>query len=160
MRTRNLVPIGVVLVLIGCEAPAQVPAELSEADIEQIRATVAANVERALAGDAEGFAALFAEDAKLLPPSGDPIVGRENIRSLMTAMNVQEFTSNVVELEGRGDLAYGQGEHRWVFTVGDSEEVIDETGQWVAIWKRQADGTWLIWRDIWNNDPPASAVES
>lgn len=157
MRTLNLAPVATALILFGCESPAQVPGELSEADIEEIHATVAANVERALAGDADGFAALFAEDAMLLPPSADPIVGRENIRSIMTAMNVQEFTSDVVELEGRDDLAYGHGEHRWVFTVGDSEDVIDESGKWVAIWKRQPDGTWLIWRDIWNNDPPAAA---
>lgn len=144
------------LLLASCQPASQAPSELSTSDREAIRETIAANVRTALAGDAEGFAALYTDDAMLLPPGADPVVGRDNIRALFEAMSVSEFTSELVEVEGRGDLAFGRGNHSWVFTVGEASEAVNESGKWVAVWKRQPNGSWLIWRDIWNNDPPES----
>ena len=56
-----------------------------------------------------------------------------------------------VAIDGRGDLAFARGTYSWTVRVGEGEPVSD-TGKWLTIGRRQADGTWLLSQDIWNSD--------
>lgn len=56
-----------------------------------------------------------------------------------------------MEIDGAGDLAYARGTFSWTFRVGEGEPVSD-AGKWIAIWRRQPDGSWLASHDIWNSD--------
>lgn len=143
----------VAIAMLSCSRPAAESRSLTEADVQALRDCVAANVRTALAGDAAAFAALYTEDAMLLPPDGAPVEGRAAIQELFGALTVTAFSSSLVEVEGRDDLAYGRGIHSWTFAAPGAAEPVSESGKWIAIWKRQADGSWLIWRDIWNNNP-------
>jgi ketosteroid isomerase-like protein len=38
-----------------------------------------------------------------------------------------------------------------------SGKPINDRGKYLAVWKKQPDGTWKCVMDIWNSDLPASA---
>jgi ketosteroid isomerase-like protein len=69
----------------------------------------------------------------------------------MRSLTINEFKAEPVEIEGRGDLAYARGIFSWTFRVAEGEPFSD-TGKWIAIWRRQADGSWLLSHDIWDSD--------
>jgi ketosteroid isomerase-like protein len=60
----------------------------------------------------------------------------------------------VAELEGRGDVAYARGSYSMKIAVPGAPAPVDEKGKYVEIWRRQADGSWKLARDIFNSDLP------
>jgi len=92
-------------------------------------------VERANAGDPDGMAALYAQDAVLAYPPGSSTVGREAIHAVLEQMLVH--VPRPFPLESPlptvryGDLAL------------TSTRAADGTGGRVQVARRQPDGTWL-----------------
>jgi uncharacterized protein (TIGR02246 family) len=127
---------------------------LSEADREAIRAVSQQWTERILARDFAGLAALYSEDAVFMPPNEPAVDGRANIQAWMesfppvTAMDLQ-----IVEIEGRGDLAYVWGSYTLTVAMPGAEPV-EDTGKFIEIRRRAPDGTWPLARDIFNSDIP------
>ena len=113
-------------------------------------------VERYAANDAAGVAALYAEDAQLLPPDMEIVSGRAAIQEFVATTNPPggpEFEIATIETLVFGDYAHRQGS----FTVKGADGTASETGKFIELWKK-ADGKWLIYRDIWNsNAPPPGA---
>ncbi|WP_314174787.1 YybH family protein [Streptomyces winkii] len=91
-------------------------------------------VERAVARDADGLAALYEADAVLAYPPGSVTVGRDAIRAVMEQMlaHVPDFQPEPpLPTVRNGDLAI------------TSTRSADDTGGRVQVVRRQADGTWL-----------------
>jgi uncharacterized protein (TIGR02246 family) len=96
-------------------------------------------VERANAGDAEGLAALYEEDAVLGFPPGRTTVGREAIRAVHEQMleQVTHFEpEEPLPTLRSGDLAL------------TSTAPKDDAGARAQVVRRQADGTWLRMLDM------------
>ena len=104
------------------------------------------------AGDADAIAALYAEDARLLPPNDKAMTGRDAVKAMFGAMidSGASVELNPIEIESAGDVAYTVG----TYVLSIAGEVADR-GKYVEIWRRSADGTWLMSNDIWNSDMPA-----
>ena len=107
-------------------------------------------------GDAAGIAALYTDEAKLLPPDNQMMSGREAIQSFwQSAMNmgIKEAKLETVEVEAEGNLASEVG--RFALTVQpESGEATTLTGKYVVVWKNQG-GTWKLHVDIWNTNGSA-----
>jgi uncharacterized protein (TIGR02246 family) len=107
-------------------------------------------------GDAAGIAALYTDEAKLLPPDSQMMSGREAIQSFWQGaidMGIKEAQLETVEVEAEGNLACEVG--RFALTVrpeGGGDTTL--TGKYVVVWKNQG-GTWRLHFDIWNTDGPA-----
>jgi ketosteroid isomerase-like protein len=99
--------------------------------------------------NADAVAALYTEDAQLLPP-GPPVVnGRAAIRDfwandIATSNSTFAITAEASGLAG--DWAWRSGP--WKATAADGSGA---TGKFVEIWRRTANG-WQLHRDIWNVD--------
>ena len=52
-----------------------------------------------------------------------------------------------------GDLGYHSGS----FVVKDASGAVIDSGNYLAVMQRQADGKWLMIRDTWNSDRPPPA---
>ena len=106
------------------------------------------------AGDAETIANQYTVDGMLLPPAGEPIVGRAAILEYWTpaiaALPGGGITS--VESGSNGDLAFERG--TYTLETADGEAV--DHGKFVVVWKL-VDGSWKMHRDIWNSSVPAEA---
>ncbi|MCA8881329.1 MAG: SgcJ/EcaC family oxidoreductase [Rhodobacteraceae bacterium] len=102
---------------------------------------------------AAAAAAVFTEDARLLPP-GEPMVeGREAIgKYWQGAMDagVHGLDLNLIAVEMQGDTMIETG--TWsVLVPGENGGETRVGGKSLVIWKKQADGVWRMSQDMWNN---------
>ena len=105
-------------------------------------------------GDAAAVAAHYTDDAALLPPNAVRIDGRAGIQGAWQALvdaDVRDVTLTTQEVDVFGDVANEVGTIRG---TAPDEKVgrAPWAGKYVAVWKRAADGTWRMHRDIWNFD--------
>ncbi len=101
------------------------------------------------AGDGAGIAALYADDAMLLPPGGEPVEGREAIQAFLQSAIDEAGVQTALktrELESYGDVAIEVGSY--VDTGADGAHV--DHGKYMAWWKK-VDGSWRLFREIWNS---------
>jgi uncharacterized protein (TIGR02246 family) len=138
------------LVLLACQ-PAG-PAALSAADKSAIEATNQAFLTAARAGDWAGVAALYTEDAALMPPNALAVEGRTAIQAFFSTWPpVTAFDLQTVEIDGRGDLAYVRGTYTMTITPPGGDPITD-SGKFLEIHRRQPDGSWPLYRDMFNSD--------
>lgn len=144
-----------VLVLAASGCGPQVDVEAEET---AIRAAEDEALEIAQAKDAERWASVYADDARVFPPNALLVTGKEAIRKLFAELFASpgfeiDWEVTRVEVSRAGDLGYVVGTHK--VTVNDAEgNPVTDRGKWIAIWKKQADGTWKCIEDIWNSDQP------
>jgi len=134
-----------------------VAGDLSDEDMAAIKATSEALAAAAVANDAEALAATYTEDAILLPPNAPRVEGRAAIQEYFSTFpTVTSFEINVLEVGGVGDVVYVMGTFSMGLDMGGEEPVID-TGKYLDIRKKQADGSWLFYRDMFNSDLAVAA---
>jgi uncharacterized protein (TIGR02246 family) len=107
-------------------------------------------------GDAAGLAALYTEDAQLLPPNADFVTGRAAVQAFWQALmdrGIKAMQLITGELEDHGDTGIDVGRYR-LFGKGGQEF---DQGKYIVILK-QVDGEWKLHRDIFNSsNPPPGA---
>ena len=101
--------------------------------------------------DYAGMAALYTEDAKVLPPDAPIVSGRKAIeefwRTAANALGLTDATLKTLDLEIAGDSAYEIGEADLKLSSGQAKV------KYLLVWLRRRDGQWYVHRDIWNNMP-------
>ena len=143
-----------VAALAGCQRKS-VNGGLSAADIAAIRATSERWQTAVRAGDWEAAAAAFTEDAILRFPDA-AYEGRAAILKYFQAQQPwgTNRTLHIDEIQGRGDMAFVAG-HSTVTPEGGGAPVV--VGRYLDIRLRQADGTWLFYRDMVSPVPQPKA---
>ena len=53
-----------------------------------------------------------------------------------------------------GDTTIVRGTYSSSFTVPGTDAPMEDRGKTLNVWKRQADGSWKLHRDIWNSNMP------
>ena len=103
--------------------------------------------------DDAALAALYTEDAKLLPTNSDVVSGNPAVQAfwkVVFEMGIKKATLETLEVEGMGDTAYEVGK----YTLFIEGEQVADSGKYVVIWK-MVNGQWKLHRDIWNTSMPA-----
>lgn len=150
-----------ILLFVLCFGLFSCAPEEEEMDITQVRKAIEeANLKFGDAvrqGDAAGLAALYTEDATILPPSSEMIQGSQGIEEFWNGiiqMGVKDAVLTTVDVSGSGDLAYEIG--KFALTIqAEEQEPIEQKGKYVVVWKKMEDGTWKLQVDIWNSSMPA-----
>ncbi len=138
-----------ILFLLACQPAAS---GLSEADKAAIAKTSEAFLKAMQERDWEALGATYTEDAVLMPPNMPSVKGRAAIKAHFGEFpEVSESTLETVEVAGCGDLAYVRGEYSLTISMDDGEPIVD-TGKYIEIREKQADGSWLIKRDMYSSD--------
>jgi ketosteroid isomerase-like protein len=102
-------------------------------------------------GDPTALAALYAENARSLPPGGPPVAGRSQIESYWRGdLGEGGVTTTLtpVDAVAQGDLVHVEGKYQ--VKGADGAEVAG--GEYQQLWTR-ADGQWLVQREMWRIDP-------
>ena len=96
----------------------------------------------------DGWVEAFAPDGKLVSRDG-VTEGHDAIRATMGALDRSDFSLSWEPLfaEGSGDLGYTHGTYRRERVDSEGKAVV-ETGRYVTIWRRNADGKWKVVLDI------------
>jgi ketosteroid isomerase-like protein len=106
----------------------------------------------------ERILTFYAPNAAFLQPNGERITGSAALRTLfqniMATFN-SDLTLSSNNLDTSGDLAYDSGDFEETLTNIASGAKISSKGSYVIIYKRQANGSWLIVQHVWTGIPPA-----
>lgn len=109
-------------------------------------------------GDVASVAALYTDDAALLPPNAQVLRGRQAIEGFWSAARQAGLRDPVLKtasVDHSGELACEIGSYTLKIQPEGGEATTDK-GKYVVVWKRQADGSWKLAVDIWNTDLPLS----
>lgn len=145
--------------LVGCRQAPTPMVGLSADDQAAIRQAVddALAMANADKPDMDAYTrGYYAADALVLAPNMPAVRGHEAIAELMKSFPISDLRVEIVELEGLGDMAWARGTYSMTLMPANAEPMSD-TGKYVEIWKRQADGSWRVVRDIFNSDRPVES---
>jgi ketosteroid isomerase-like protein len=103
-------------------------------------------------GDVVAAANMYADEGLILPPNVGAIGGRGAIAAYFKTMTDNGFSLKLTPTDSwmDGKLASRTGTYIVVDKTG--KEI--EHGKWLEVWQQQADGRWLIVRDMWNSSDP------
>jgi len=145
---------GLITVLAHAASPAS-------ADEDAIRAQTISWGKAYNGGDAKAVAALYAEDALLLPPGVSGVSGRAAILRYFTKDIADSKAAGAVfALNPKTDVGVS-GNMGWesgTYKVNVKGAVV-ETGKFLSV-SRKKDGKWLYIRDTWNADAPPAPSEA
>ncbi len=102
-------------------------------------------------GDAAALAALYAENARSLPPGGPAVIGRSQIESYWRDDLGEGGVTTVLtpaDAVTQGDFVHVEGTYQVKGT--DGAELV--TGQYQQLWTRTG-GQWQVEREMWRIDP-------
>ena len=126
--------------------------------IEETNAQFSAAASR---GDTAVVAALYTDDAVVLPPNAPIVRGRQAIKGFFDAltqqMGVPQLTLETIQVDQVGDTACEVGTYSMRLQPPGGEPVSDG-GKYVVVWKRQSDHSWRLAVDIWNTNSPLPTV--
>jgi ketosteroid isomerase-like protein len=132
----------------------------TKVDIETVRAALIKtenDFSKLLAGNntVDSFLSYLADDVRLYRTNAFPVVGKEATRVALAAKPGQLTWQNAkADVSTSGDLGYTYGTYE-LKIIGDSKTT--ESGNYMRIWKKQANGKWRVVLDLLNPIPPATA---
>jgi len=150
-----------ILVTAGCqtapppEAKKNTPAELAKIDTLRDRFTTAYN-----SNDAVAVAAVYTDDAILMPSDQAEVEGKVAIQTwyqtMYKGMSVK-ITLAPLETQVAGDWGYDRGTAMLTIAPKAKGKPMEESSKYLVILKRQADGSWKVFRDMDNSNNPMPA---
>ena len=128
-------------------------------DLQAIRAAITKNyrdwIDATKRKDVNAVLALYTDDAIVLPPGAAPVTGRDAIREFYkryyadpSQLLDEQFIST--SLVVRDDLVIDTAEYSGEIDRGEKGK-IHFRGKNLVVWKRQNDGSWRLFRDMWSS---------
>ena len=126
-------------------------------------ATVKAAIDSSLAvfvngmmkGDSMAMTSVYAADAMVLAPGAKMVRGQDEIRhfnaSLFSAFSIPSAKITNTDVTVSGDYAFETGTYAMTMQPKKGKAMAD-SGKYLAVWQKQADGSWKMIRDTWNSD--------
>lgn len=110
------------------------------------------------AGDVAKMLTNYTDDAVLMLPNAPAMRGHAGmdagIKAMMETVTISDVKVTVEDVMLSGDIAVETGSNEMTLTPKGGKPMVDK-GKYVVIWKRQADGSWKIVRDVNNSNLPA-----
>jgi uncharacterized protein (TIGR02246 family) len=116
----------------------------------------------AAARDPAKFASYYTDDAVFINTGADPLHGPAAIQAAMTGAFKDpnfslRFAPDRVDVAASGDLAYTEGHFTETETAPAAQAQLVQSGSYVTVYRKQADGSWKAVADIVSNGPPSGA---
>lgn len=103
--------------------------------------------------DLEGLLGHYADDAFFIAPGLKGANGSTEIRKdYADALNDKNFNvtfgSDKMDVAASGDLAYSRGHFTETYTDPKTNKVVTNSGSYITVYKKQADGSWKAEEDF------------
>lgn len=104
-------------------------------------------------GDSAAIAALYADDAWVMPPNTEPVKGSDIAAfwGSVIRMGVKDAKFITDDVSGNADMLVETAHYEM---YGADNKLLDK-GKYVVAWK-PVNGEWKLYRDIWNTSMPAA----
>ncbi len=128
-------------------------------ETEAVNALLEQWVSAVNAGDLDAWSATLADDATVMPPNEPAVTGIESLRPWMVEtffdpFNVQ-LSCTFDDVDPAGDLVFARGSYDLSLTPKNGGQVIEDSGKFVNIFRRQPDDSFKYAIVMWNsNNPP------
>ncbi len=113
-----------------------------------------------MAGDLERWLALWIPEGKQMPPNAPARLGLDQIREgnepLITLFDT-EMAIHPDEVRILGDHAFSHGNYEYAITPKEGRETLAAEGKFLTILVRQANGSWKIAIDCFNDNAPPNS---
>jgi uncharacterized protein (TIGR02246 family) len=169
-RTVPFLVAGVLMTLLPCgcmQAPTASPAKTDTyaLDVQAIRDSEAAWVKAFATKDPEKAAAFYADDAASMLPDTPLMTGKTAILAGMKPELSDPNFSLVFEptkvvIAKSGEMAYTQGRFQYTTTDPKTKKRVGQVGNYVEVYKKQADGSWKVEEDIATEETPLKALKA
>jgi len=131
-----------------------------DADIKAVKAVEAAWVQVIATKDVDKFASYYSDDASLLMPNAPIINGKDNVKAALKPMLADPnfaltFQATRADASKGGDFVYTVGAYSMTMTRPDGKTAATDTGKYLTVFKKQANGNWKAVADMINSDMPA-----
>jgi uncharacterized protein (TIGR02246 family) len=150
--------------LLGCStAQPPAPPDTRAADEQAIRDGEAQWVKDFATKDPEKVLAHYADNADSMIPEMKLMTGHDSIRAglkdeFSDPNSTLDFHPDKVTVAKSGDLAYSQGTYNYTSTDPKTKKPVREHGNYVEVYKKQADGSWKVAEDIATQEAPPAPV--
>jgi uncharacterized protein (TIGR02246 family) len=157
-----LIPVTALVLLTACtQAPPPPPPDTRAADEKAIRDQETAAEQAWNAKDVDKVVALYADDATLMLPNAPGMTGKAAIGAAFKgaiadpnfALSIQNTSA---EASKSGDLGFVRGSYTVHASDPKTKKATMEKGNYVIVYKKQADGSWKIVADTAIPEAPAA----
>ena len=156
-RATTSIAIAALALLSVAASPAQPAADPNRARVEKLGKQF---TEAFGKGDLAAVAGMYSEDAMAFPPEAEIVKGRAAIQAMwrgVREIGAQSIDFEVLDVAASGVLLVETGIGT-LHVAGPGPAQATVKVKYVVVWKKQKDGSWKIYRDIWNSLPaPAPA---
>ena len=146
------------LLTISC---ARAPSVDTAAEAAAIQAADEQWSAAAAKNDLEATLSYYADDAVVLPPNAPIARDKKTIREAWAGLlgpgNAISWKASKAEVAKSGDIGYVYGTYELSMKDPKGGPPVRDTGKFVEIWKKQADGKWKCIVDTFNSDLPVPA---
>jgi ketosteroid isomerase-like protein len=108
------------------------------------------------AKDAKRIVAAYAPDAEIMAPFAPPHGAADAAGDLKDPAFALDFTRTKTDVAASGDLAYTRGTFSITYTNPATKKPENMSGNYVTVFKKQADGSWKAVQDIATPGPAKS----
>ena len=95
---------------------------------------------------------IFTEDARVLGPNTEAVVGRKAIAEVNNEWvnyGIHEFREESTHFYGEGNFLVDEGNYYLMY----GEDSVRDRGKYINVWKN-VDGEWKMYSNIWNTSLP------
>jgi ketosteroid isomerase-like protein len=159
MRYGSLVGcIALLALTAGCANPT--PADTRDADVKAVKDIEVAWSRDIASKDVEKWASYYAADVAVLMPNAPIMNGKDNVKAALKPMLADPnfaltFQNTRAEASKGGDFIYTVGTNSMTVSDPKDQKPVTDTGKYLTIYRKQADGSWKAVADMINSDMPA-----
>ncbi len=107
----------------------------------------------------DGTIAVYSDDAIVMPPNSAMVQDKGGERKAWAAILVPganiSWTAGKVVAAQSGEMVYDVGMYTLITSASKGKPQTTDGGKYLAVWKKQADGSWKAVASTWNSDKPA-----
>ena len=105
--------------------------------------------EAIMKGDSNWVAAQYETDAEILLTGSEPIKGKDILAMWggVGRSNERDWSFTTTDLQGDDNFLVETG----TYDIKDIDKKSVDRGKYLIVWRKQADGSWKIYRDIGNS---------